>query len=71
MLAAMPVQSATWPPTSPRATARALARLQRRLAPMQRPLLWRTWLETTGRPLDDEQQEALALAAVLLDLPRP
>ena len=71
MLAAMPVQPATWPPTSPRATARALARLQRRLAPMQRPLLWRTWLETTGRPLDDEQQEALALAAVLLDLPRP
>ena len=71
MLAAMPVQPAAWPPTSPRTTARAFARLQRRLAPMQRPLLWRTWLETTGRPLDDEQHEALALAAVLLDLPRP
>jgi Zn-dependent protease with chaperone function len=71
MLAAMPVQPASWPQSSPRATARAFARLQRRLAPMQRPLLWRTWLETTGRPLDDEQHEALALAAVLLDLPRP
>jgi hypothetical protein len=71
LLAAMPVQPAAWPATSPRATARAFVRLQRRLAPMQRPLLWRAWLETTPRPLDDERHEALALAAVLLDLPRP
>jgi hypothetical protein len=67
----MPVQPAAWPATSPRATARAFVRLQRRLAPMQRPLLWRAWLETTPRPLDDERHETLALAALLLDLPRP
>jgi Zn-dependent protease with chaperone function len=71
LLAALPLQPSRWPTTTPLATARAFVRLQRRLAPMQRPLLWRAWREATAQPADDDRQEVLALAALLLDLPRP
>jgi Zn-dependent protease with chaperone function len=70
LLAALPIQPAARPAAeAPRATLHALLRLQRRLAPMQRPLLWRAWLEATQQPLDDDRREVLALAALLLDLP--
>jgi hypothetical protein len=71
LFAAWPVHAHAWPHDTPYATLRAFVRIDRRLAPMQRPLLWRTWLEATGEPADDAAREALALAALLLDLPRP
>jgi Zn-dependent protease with chaperone function len=71
LFAAWPVHAHAWPRDTPYATLRAFVRIDRRLAPMQRPLLWRTWLEATGEPADDAAREALALAALLLDLPRP
>jgi hypothetical protein len=71
LLASVPGQPRRLHRVNERVALHAVLRLQRRLAPMQRPLLWRAWLDASAQPLNPTQQETLALAAVLLDLPRP